>query len=430
VNEPSPEVWAGAECTFVRVNGEERDQLRATRHWLRSADLHRLAALGVRAVRHPVLWGWRPAQRARGDQAQDESLRWSDVRLSRLSELRLRPIVGLLHHGSGPRGSSFLDPGFPDAFAAYARSVARRYPWVDAYLPINEPTTTARFAGLYGWWEPHATSDAAFAAILVAQCRAIRAAIRAVRVINPSAQLIVNEDAGVVRSTAPLTAKAAFETERRWVALDLLTGRLGPGDVMWRYLADALGDDRPLRELVDDPSPPDIIGLDYYVTSDRFLDHRIERYPSRTWAAAGDARYANVELARVDGPGIAGWDAIIADAASRYGRPIALTEVALAGAPLDACAWWQEAWDAAQGAVASGVDVRGVTAWAAFGARGWERLLLERDGTYAPGLFDASTTPPAPTRLATHVRAAASGLRAPRVRPGWWRRPARVLYAA
>ena len=25
-----------------------------------------------------------------------------------------------------------------------------RYPWIDAYTPVNEPLTTARFSGLYG----------------------------------------------------------------------------------------------------------------------------------------------------------------------------------------------------------------------------------------------------------------------------------------
>src|SRR3712207_2719887 len=80
---------------------------------------------------------------------------WADERLGRLRELGITPIVGLVHHGSGPRHTSLIDPAFADGLAAFARAVAERYPWVAYYTPINEPLTTARFSGLYGHWYPH-----------------------------------------------------------------------------------------------------------------------------------------------------------------------------------------------------------------------------------------------------------------------------------
>jgi len=350
--------------------------------------------------------------------------------MATLEGLGMEPVLALLHHGSGPRGTSFLDPDFPRTFAAYARGVAEAYPWVTTYLPINEPTTTARFAGLYGFWEPHGRSSRAFAEILLAQCRAIRAAVREIRAVNPAARFIVNEDVGVVRSTPRLEHQARFDTERRWAAVDLLSGRLVAGHRLWAYLVAALGSDAPLLDFVDDPCPPDVIGLDYYVTSDRFLDHRVAAYPRWTHGGNGVQRYADVELVRIEGEEIAGWDGIIAEASSRYGLPLALTEVSLAGDPVDACAWWLEAWEAATSAAARGVRVEAVTAWAAFGARGWEQMLVEPEGVYAPGLFDVSATPPAPTLLGDVVRAAAHGAASPPLRPGWWRQPERTLYAA
>ena len=54
---PSPlEVWAGLECTLNRVGDRQHDQLALAGHYGRLDDLDRLAELGVRTVRYPVLW--------------------------------------------------------------------------------------------------------------------------------------------------------------------------------------------------------------------------------------------------------------------------------------------------------------------------------------------------------------------------------------
>ena len=50
------ELWAGAECTVNRVGDVYFDQLERTGHGSRLEDLERLAELGVRRVRFPVLW--------------------------------------------------------------------------------------------------------------------------------------------------------------------------------------------------------------------------------------------------------------------------------------------------------------------------------------------------------------------------------------
>ena len=406
----------------MRVRGEVRDQLVATGHADRGDDIDRLASLGVTGIRQPVLWGWRASG------AGDVDWTWADRRLERLRSLNVEPVIGLLHHGAGPDGRTLLDPDMPAAFAAYARRVAERYPWVEHWMPINEPATTARFAGLYGWWEPHRSDDAAFAAIVVNQCRAIRAAMRAIRGVIPSARLIVNDDVGKTFSTPLLRYQAEFDSERRWLALDLLTGTFHRGDLLWPYL-DAAGQSDRVRGLIDDPEPPDAIGLDYYVTSDRFLDERLDRYPASTWGGNGRHRYADVEVARVANVEFEGWQGRIAEAADRYGLPLALTEVSMAGEELDRAAWFGEAWDAACDARRRGIDVISVTAWAAFGASGWESLLVDRVGKYEPGVFDTTGRDVVRTPLADILVAAAAGdMTGPS--DGWWRQPSRVLYPA
>src|SRR3954469_11608696 len=147
------EIWGGVECTVARLGDSYRDQLELSGHASRADDLELFADLGGRALRSPVL-GKRPQPQFHSQ----PDWRWSDARLGRIRELGIRPIVGLLHHGSGPHYTSLDGDNFVEAFTRYATQVAERYPWVDAYTPINEPLTTARFSGLYGHWYPHAKS--------------------------------------------------------------------------------------------------------------------------------------------------------------------------------------------------------------------------------------------------------------------------------
>ena len=147
------ELWVGPEATVSRVGDDYGDQLSRTGFADRIDDLDRIASLGASRIRFPLLW----ERTEQGPGAFD--WRWADARMERLRALGLAPIVGLLHHGSGPRHTSLLDPDFPSKLAAFARAVAERYPWVDAYTPVNEPLTTARFSGLYGVWYPHGHDD-------------------------------------------------------------------------------------------------------------------------------------------------------------------------------------------------------------------------------------------------------------------------------
>ena len=105
---------------------------------------------------------------------------------------------------------------------AVARAVAERYPWVDAYTPVNEPLTTARFSALYGHWHPHSRDSKTFIRVLLTQIRAVVTAMHAIREINRDAQLIQTEDLGKTFSTRQLAYQAEFENERRWLTYDLL----------------------------------------------------------------------------------------------------------------------------------------------------------------------------------------------------------------
>jgi dTDP-4-dehydrorhamnose reductase len=419
---PQMELWGGIECTVNRTHDRYLDQCQLNGHDIRLDDLDRFAALGFQAIRYPVLW-----ERIAPDDPAKPDWRWSDERLGRLRELGIRPIAGLVHHGSGPRYTNLLDPGFAPGLARFAAQVAERYPWIDAWTPINEPLTTARFSALYGHWYPHARDEKSFWLALVNQVDATRLAMQAVRRINPAAQLIQTEDLGRTYATSPLAEQAAFDNLRRWAGWDLLFGRVTPHHPLWQRIASAGLADR-LRQIADAPCPPDIVGVNHYLTSDRFLDHRLQRYPASTHGD-GSAGYADTEAIRVLDPPPAGFAGAIREAWQRYRTPIAITEVHNGCTREEQLRWAAETWDIACAAREEGVDVRAVTAWALLGSHGWDTLLTG-SGSYEPGVFEVSSGTPRATALASLWKALPldAPLHPLAKEPGWWRRRQRLLY--
>ena len=388
------ELWVGAECTINRLGDVWHDQSAKTGFTQRATDLDRLASLGAKRVRLPVLW-----ERADAGDSDNLDWRWPDFALRRTRELGMTPIVGLLHHGSGPGSTNLLDPAFADRLATYARRVAERYPDEAHWTPINEPVTTARFSGLYGLWYPHRSSDRDFVRILLNQIHATAAAMREIRKVNPSAELIQTDDVGHTRCTPGLQHQADFDNERRWVGFDLLCGRVDPHHPLWSFLVQSGATERELHALMDAPCPPNIVGINAYVTSERFLDQRLHLYPEKLHGGNGVDRYVDIETARVHGEPIHGFAGRVDEVWKRYGLPIAITEVHLGCTREEQLRWMQQAWQAAVHAREKGVDVRAVTAWAAFGAMDWNSLLTVDNRHYEPGLWDIRSDPPRLTAL-------------------------------
>jgi dTDP-4-dehydrorhamnose reductase len=301
LNLPPLELWGGLECTVNRVENTFFDQIERSGHASRPSDLDLFAQLGLRALRYPILW-----ERIAPNGLAKADWTWADERLNRLRELGIRPIVGLIHQGSGPQWTSLTDPAFAQHLADFARAVAERYPWLEDYTPVNEPLTTARFSGLYGHWYPHARHDLTFACALINQCRAVVLAMRAIRKVNPRARLVQTEDLGKTFSTPALAEQANFENERRWLSLDLLSGRLDRDHLLWSYLHLVGVKEADLDWFREHPCPPDIIGINYYLTSESFLDERLIRYPATSHGGNGLLAYADVEAVRMRAAGLAG----------------------------------------------------------------------------------------------------------------------------
>jgi beta-glucosidase/6-phospho-beta-glucosidase/beta-galactosidase len=408
------------ECTHNRVRDHYFDQLDLSGHRHRLSDFEAFAALGIKAFRFGLLW-------ERDDCAR--SRRWTHEALQCLQALGIRPIAGLVHHGSGPSSTSLLDPRFPEKLARYAEQVAARHPFIDAYTPVNEPHTTARFSGMYGIWYPHHQSRQSFLRALLHQLKATVLSMRAIRRIRPDAQLIQTEDAGVITGTAELRPVWELLDLRKWLTFDLLCGRVNRFHPMFDFMIIENIPERDILWFADNSCPPDIIGLNYYATSDRFIDHRVHLYPTDRRSAEG--LFVDVETVRVDAAEIAGFDSILLEAWQRYRIPVAITEVHLGGHIDEQIRWAAYAWRGIGKAQRQGARCAAITFWALLGSHYWNELVTRANGHYEPGVLDVSNGSPTPTDLADVVAQISSG-REPQhpslLCEGWWTRPERHCF--
>lgn len=417
---PALEVWAGAEYTCNRVGDRYLDQMNLSGQAERLADLEQFRSLGIKTLRFGLLWERHEL---------NPSWQWSDERLDWMRASGIRPIAGLMHHGSGPAHTSLLDPDFPEKLAAYAGAVAERYPWIDAYTPVNEPNTTARFSGMYGIWYPHHQSRQSYLRALLLEMKATVLSMEAIRRVRPDAQLIQTEDLGRAWGTEALRHVWERWNDRRWLPFDLLCGHVDPYHPMFGYLRDVGISEEEIFWFLDHPCAPDVVGVNYYVTSDRYLDHRTDLYPLDRGSSEG--AFVDVEAVRVRSQGISSFGSAIMEAWERYGIPVAITEVHLGGPVREQIRWAEEAWAGAIEARQCGAKCVALTFWALLGSFYWNSLVTCENGHYEGGVFDVSGGCPVPTALAEVVSQMAEG-KPPEhpalSRPGWWRDRSRICF--
>ncbi len=408
------EFWASPEQTVARIDAHTtRDQLVDTGHFAREGDVALLAGLGIDAARYPVLW-----EHAAPDDPAALDLSWAARRLEALRARGVAPIATLLHHGWGPRYTGLLDDAFPALFAAYAGAVARRFPWIERWLPISEPLTTARFSTLYGLWHPNrAADDAAFGRAIVNEADAMLRAMERIRAVIPRAQFVLTEDLqSFTAGDAGPAAFVAFKRERAFLSIELVMGRVRAGHPMHAYLTERCGiAPARLRELAARATPPDLVGFDYYPHSERYL------------FTAADGTWANVPRVYVPGETVSPRP-LLAAAFARLGLPMALSEVHLRGSEAERTRWLLQRHGDALALAAAGVPLVALGAWAAFGLVDWHVLLRERRGIVEDGVFAfaAAGEEPRATLVAETMRRLTAGESpAPPDVRGWWEAPDR-----
>lgn len=390
-----PELWGGIECTINRIGNKYRDQLAYAHHFERPSDLSKIAELGISKMRYPVLW------ESHQFKSRDEKINWERIteKLQHIVELGIEPIAGLVHHGSGPEFTSLSDKKFGEKLSEYAYKVAQQFPHIKYYTPVNEPLTTARFSGLYGFWYPHYKDPRHFCNMFVNQLKAIVLSMKEIRKVVPGAMLVQTEDLTKIQCSRGLKYQATFENHRRWLTYDFLCGAFTPTHPLWNYFISMGISKKELSFFLDNPCVPDIAGFNYYVTSERFLDKNIKNWPGLNHDGNGVDRYVDVEAVRAVKP--FGLEYLLKEAWNRYKIPLALTEVHLNCTREEQLRWFKEAWDIAQKVNNEGIPVYGVTAWSLLGAFDWNSLLTLENHRYEPGVFDITNNELRPTAISS-----------------------------
>ncbi|HZS59255.1 MAG TPA: family 1 glycosylhydrolase [Gemmatimonadaceae bacterium] len=344
------------------ADGTRIDQMDQCGHTARWRDDFALALdIGVTALRYgPAYYRVHTGPDRYDWSSVDEPMEWL-----RTSGLTL--IADLCHFGVPDWLGGFQDPAFPVLFAEYARTFARRYPWVRYYTPVNEIFICASFSALRGWWNECLASDAAFVRALRNLCLGHELAVEAILSERPDAIIVQSESIEHFAANGPRAqSRADHWNALKFLSLDLTLGRpLEP-----RMAAFLHHHGIPANELSFFRETRAVgqrwIGLDYYPT----CEHRI--------AATGRSTTAS---------SCRGLRALATDYWHRYHVPLFHCETNRISSR--ASAWLETQWREVQLLRAAGVPVHGFTWYSLTDQIDWQYALrLRRNDVYSVGLFD------------------------------------------
>lgn len=331
----------GIEDTFVPQQGigrrpiDEYELMQHYENWREDLDL------AVEAGAEFIRWGipWYLVEPRPGE--FDWS--WLDQVSAHMQRIGLRCVVDLMHYGTPLwLDNQFVNASYPERVASYARAVAERYAGVwDDFTPLNEPVINAIYCGEDGTWPPYLTGSDGFAKVIVALAQGMVRTQQEIAAVNPAARF-VHVDAGFRWEGDDLPLSREVLEERRFISLDLITGRVVPGHPIHAYLTGNGIREDDLAWFADNAVTPDYVGVNYYPG---FTTVRYRPDGGTDPVEAGTAGLRDlVELY---------WN--------RYGLPIVVTETSRGGPVKSRLAWLGESLEEVERLRAQGVPVLGYT---------------------------------------------------------------------
>lgn len=367
---PQAFFWAaGIEDTFITepwpTTGRTLDEYELTGHYERwHDDLALLGEAGVRVARYGIPW--------HRVQPRPGAWEWDfvDRAVDRLLELGVEPIIDLVHYGL-PRWieGAYLHPDFPRLMADYTASVAERLRGrVFAYTPLNEPRITAWYCGRLGWWPPHRHGWRGFVAVMLAACRGIVEASRALVAVDPEILLAHVDATDLYETVDPAQAEEArLRQEIVFLALDLVSGRMRPESALWPWLLSHGASEAELACFHERAVALPLVGLNLYPMFTRKV---LRRSGARSrWTMP----YASADI--VEKLGRLYWE--------RYRAPIFISETASVGRVARRRAWLLDSVAAVRRLRGAGVPLVGYTWWPLFALVTWGY----RQGTHPPAFY-------------------------------------------
>ena len=361
-------IWgAGIECSFLsHLTVDQYEWTQHNRFW--REDLKRAREeLGISALRYALPWHKLEPERGKFD--------WSmaDERIGEMEKLGIEPLMDVMHFGTPLWLKQAVgDPEFPEALEHFAEAMVGRYAGrIRTWCPFNEPLVSALFSGDFGFWPPHSRKWRGYMPVLSRIVQAVSRGIRAIRRAMPEATVLLCDASENFKTRdEALQIEVKRRNLRRFVVMDLLTGRIDHNHVLYPWLSTYGMSDIDIEWFRTNPQTPDVLGLDYYPHSDWQLDQ------------VG----ARVRQRRADNPvGLYG----VANAYyNRYGIPMMLTETSVEGQPINREIWLDQCIDDIRRLRGEGVPMLGLIWWPMLDQIDWDGALTHRIGkVHQVGLY-------------------------------------------
>ncbi len=360
----------GIECSYPTIdNGKtRRDLLEECGHYERfEEDLHLIKDLGLKVVRYGL--PYYKISRREGHYDWE----FADQAMNLIKKLELTPILDLMHFGVPDWVGDYQNPELPVHFAKYCAAVARRYPWVRYYTPVNEIYVTAKFSAKDGVWNEQLNSDQAF---VTAMKHTVAASILGTQEIAKHRNdciIVQSETAEYLHETcAEISQKTRMENKQRLISLDLLYAKQPDAEIYQYLLDNGLTKEEYDWFMVGEPPGYQVMGNDYYGDNERILK------PDGTICTAED---------------VFGWYQITKDYYNRYKKPVMHTETNHKD-PEKAPTWLWKQWINILRMRADGVPVLGFTWYSLIDQIDWDKGLSKKEGTVNRcGLYDLDRKP-------------------------------------
>ncbi len=357
----------GIECSYPTIEkGRWRmDELDLTRHykfWQKDLDL--IAELGIPYLRYgpPIHWIFR----------SPGNYDWSflDAVMQRMKKLGIAPIMDLCHFGLPAWLGNFQNSEFPKYLEEYAMAMAKRYPWVRFWNPVNEIYVTARESTLQGNWNEALKSEKAFVRATCNMVQASHLVMRSILDFRPDALFFTSESSEFYQACCPdpkIQQIADFENQRRFISSDLLYSHPVRDDIRKYLYENSLQEEQYNSYMQAGLSSRMIMGLDYYEWNEKLVNIKGE----------------------IDRLGeLFGWYVITKQYYDRYRRPLFHSETNSQDA-LKGPGWLWRQWHNINLLLHDGIPVVGFTWYSLQDQVDWNIGLSVPIGNVNPvGLFD------------------------------------------
>lgn len=283
---------------------------------------------------------------------------WLDRVLEYAASQNIAVIADLMHYGTPLwLENGFLNHAYPARVAHYAGEFANRYHHLLAhYTPLNEALITMDFCGRRGIWPPYLRGEDGAVKILRSIARGIVLTVKALRAADPGAVIVQVDAAGeILPSGEELSNEARLWTERTFITTDLVSGMVGQSHPLLDWLINHGFDETDLAWHAEHKVELDVIGVNYYpqMSVHRLNECKGGLCTERVWAGA------------------AGMERAVKTFASRYGKPVAITETSTNGTVAQRSTWLRDSLAAIPRLRREGIPLVGYTWWPLFDLIDW-----------------------------------------------------------